>query len=100
MTERRVPRNLNHEPAAVTWAREKSGLTRQQVAEQLECAPSLITEIEQGTRNLTPARLIRLAEILNCPVVVLERKRQVRPGFQGAAPVPPKALAKVEVPAA
>lgn len=89
MTERRVPRNLNHEPAAVTWAREKSGLTRQQVAELLGCAPSLITEIEQGKRNLTPARLIRLAEILNCPVVVLERKRQVRP----AAAAPPKAPA-------
>lgn len=93
MTERRVPRNLNHEPAAVTWAREKSGLTRQQVAEQLDCAPSLITEIEQGTRNLTPARLIKLAEILNCPVVVLERKWQVRAGVVARSP---KAPAEVE----
>lgn len=76
MPERRVPKKLNHEPEAVTWAREKSGLTRQQVADLMECAPSLITEIEQGKRNLTPANLIKLAGILNCPVVVLERKRQ------------------------
>jgi transcriptional regulator with XRE-family HTH domain len=96
MPERKVPRKLNHEPEAVTWAREKSGLTRQEVAALLECAPSLITEIEQGTRNLTPARLLKLAEILNCPVVVLERKRQWGAEAPGAADRPPKAPADME----
>lgn len=94
MAERKVPRNLNHEPAAVTWAREKSGLTRGAVADLLGCAPSLITEIEQGKRNLTPANLIRMAEILNCPVVVLERKRQVQAEGTGDASQAPKAPAK------
>jgi transcriptional regulator with XRE-family HTH domain len=76
MAERKRPREpLNHEPEALTWAREKSGLTRAAVADALHCAPSLVTEMEQGTRNCTPANLIKLAEILNCPVVVLERKR-------------------------
>lgn len=77
MTERRIPRSLDHEPAAVTWAREKSGLTKTEVAGRLGCSVSLMTEIERGTRNLTPANLLRLATILNCPVVVLERKRAV-----------------------
>ena len=76
MAERKRPKTpLNHEPEAVTWAREKAGLTKAAVAEEFPCAPSLITEIEKGTRNATPATLNRLAEIFNCPVVVLERKR-------------------------
>lgn len=76
MAERKPPKSpLDHEPEAVTWAREKAGLTRAAVAGQLGCAPSLITEIEKGTRNATPATLIALAAIFNCPVVVLERKR-------------------------
>lgn len=32
-------------------------------------------EIESGWRNATPARLQDMAEALNCPVVVLEAKR-------------------------
>ena len=36
---------------------------------------SLITEIANGTRNATPAMLNKLASALNCPRVVLERKR-------------------------
>lgn len=38
-------------------------------------APSLITEIIAGTRNATPAMIAKLATALNCPRVVLERKR-------------------------
>jgi transcriptional regulator with XRE-family HTH domain len=72
-TTRRSP--LDHEPEAVAYAREKAGLNRAQLAERVGCAPSLITEIEGGTRNANPAMLLRLAEALNCPVVVLERKR-------------------------
>ena len=66
---------LDHEPEAVAYARQKAGLTRQQLADLVGCAPSLITEIERGTRNATPARLQAIAAACNCPVVVLERKR-------------------------
>ena len=76
LKERRPPKDpLDHEPVAVTWAREKAGLTRAQVAAQLGVSAGLISEIEKGTRNATPARLQQLAEVFNCPVVVLERKR-------------------------
>lgn len=73
----RTPHRLRHEPAALTYAREKAGLTRTQLAEQLGVALSLVSEMESGTRSATPEMLIQLAEALNCPVVVLERKREV-----------------------
>jgi transcriptional regulator with XRE-family HTH domain len=66
---------LDHEPQAVTYAREKAGLTKTALAQALGVSVSLISEIESGTRNCTPERLRRMAEVLNCPVVVLERKR-------------------------
>lgn len=66
---------LDHEPAAVTYAREQAGLTRTQVAAACGVSLSLISEIEAGTRNATPAMIIKLASALNCPRVVLERKR-------------------------
>jgi transcriptional regulator with XRE-family HTH domain len=69
------PANFNHEAAAVTYARKKAGLTRTQLAEQLGVALSLISQIESNKRNATPAMLLRMAEVLNCPVVILERKR-------------------------
>jgi transcriptional regulator with XRE-family HTH domain len=74
------PRNppkdpLDHEPAAVTYARVQAGLTKTQLAAACEVSLSLISEIESGTRNATPAMIIKLAEALGCPRVVLERKR-------------------------
>jgi transcriptional regulator with XRE-family HTH domain len=74
------PRNkpkfpLDHEPAAVTYAREQAGLTKTALAELCEVSVSLISEIESGTRNATPAMLNKLTSTLNCPRVVLERKR-------------------------
>jgi transcriptional regulator with XRE-family HTH domain len=80
MTERQKPKDpLDHEPAAVTWARERAGLTRAQLAARIGVSAGLISEIEKGTRNATPARILAIAEALNCPVVVLERKRATRP---------------------
>lgn len=72
-TARKSP--FDHEPEAVKYAREQAGLTRAALADAVGCAPSLITEIENGTRNAHPAMIIRLATALNCPRVVLERKR-------------------------
>jgi transcriptional regulator with XRE-family HTH domain len=67
---------LDHEPAAVTYARERAGLTKTQLAAACGVSLSLISEIEGGTRNATPAMIGKLAQALNCPRVVLERKRE------------------------
>jgi transcriptional regulator with XRE-family HTH domain len=75
-THRNPPkRPLDHEPAAVTYARMQAGLTKTQLAAACGVSVSLISEIEAGTRNATPAMIIKLARALNCPRVVLERKR-------------------------
>lgn len=77
-TTRKRPKSpLDHEPEAVKYARSQSGLTQQQLADACGVSKSLITEIENGTRNATSAMLNKLAEALNCPRVVLERKREV-----------------------
>ncbi|MBM9506491.1 helix-turn-helix domain-containing protein [Actinacidiphila acididurans] len=75
-SKRRRPRKLHHEPAAVTWAREKSGLTKRALAQAIGISEQLMSEIESGWRNATPANLAKIADVLNCPVVVLERKQQ------------------------
>lgn len=72
-------RPLNHEPRAVIYAREKAGLTQDQLAERCGISQQLVSKIETGTRNATPRVLARIAEALNCPVVVLEAKRAVAP---------------------
>jgi len=66
---------LDHEPEAVTYAREQAGFTKTELARRLGVALSLISQIESGDRNATPSMLNRLAHELNCPRVVLERKR-------------------------
>jgi transcriptional regulator with XRE-family HTH domain len=60
----------------VTWAREKACLTKRALAREVGISEQLMGEIESGWRNATPANLARLAAALNCPLVVLERKRQ------------------------
>jgi DNA-binding XRE family transcriptional regulator len=73
--KRQRPTKLDHEPKAVTWARQKAGLTKRQLAELVGISEQLMGEIESGWRNATPANLIKLAEVLKCPLVTLERKR-------------------------
>lgn len=70
---------LDHEPEAVEYARRKAGLSKTDLAKRLGISLSLISMIESGDRNATPALLLRLADALNCPVVVLERKRAAAP---------------------
>ncbi len=78
---RNPPKNpLDHEPEAVTYAREQAGLTKTELARRCGVVVSLISEIESGTRNATPAMLNKLAAALNCPRVALERKRQTAVG--------------------
>ena len=73
--KRRRPRALHHEPAAVTWAREKAGLNKRALAREIGISEQLAGEIESGWRSATPANLEKIAKALNCPVVLLERKR-------------------------
>lgn len=72
-----VPDELDHEPEAVTHERKRAGLTKRRLADMCGVSESLIGEIEKGTRNATPPTLVKLAKALNCPIVVLERKRAV-----------------------
>lgn len=74
-TARRVPRRLNHEPESVQWARKRTGYTQAALAEAAGISRTLLVEIEAGTRNATPDNLNKLARALNCPVALLERKR-------------------------
>ncbi|TDD54530.1 XRE family transcriptional regulator [Nonomuraea terrae] len=75
--QRKRPKDpLNHEPVAVTYAREMAGLSMTALAQRLGKSVSLISEIESGTRNATPEMLRLLATALNCPLVVLQRKRE------------------------
>ncbi len=69
------PRTLHHEPEAVTWAREKAGLTKRALADLVGISEQLMGEIESGWRSATPANLAKISEALNCPIVVIERKR-------------------------
>lgn len=68
------PSRLHQEPEAVTWARQKAGLTKRALADQVGISEQLMGEIESGWRSATPANLIKIAAALNCPLVVLERK--------------------------
>lgn len=66
---------LDHEPEALVWAFKKSGLTQAAFADAIGKSPSMVSEMFKGTRNATPATLRDMAKALNCPIVVLERKR-------------------------
>jgi transcriptional regulator with XRE-family HTH domain len=72
-TKRNTP--LDHEPEAVAYALKQSGLTQKEFARQIKKSESLVSEILKGTRNATPALIGDMARVLNCPRVVLERKR-------------------------
>lgn len=75
--QRQPPKHpLDHEPEAVTYARRMAGLSKTALAERIGKSVSLVSEIEAGTRNATPAILRLLADALNCPIVVLQRKRE------------------------
>src|SRR5690606_28736885 len=76
----RAPARLHHSPEAVRWARERAGLTQTQLAERAGLARTLVVEIEGGTRNATPANLLKRAGALNAPGAAPEAKGEVAPG--------------------
>jgi transcriptional regulator with XRE-family HTH domain len=72
---RKPPKDpLDHDPKAVTLARRNARLTKTEVARRCGVSLSLISEIEAGTRNATPEKLVLLAQALGCTVEDLERK--------------------------
>ncbi|MEU8278167.1 helix-turn-helix domain-containing protein [Microbispora bryophytorum] len=75
-TTRNRPKVLDHEPVAVTYARRAAGLSKTALAKRIGRSLSLISEIEAGRRNATPEVLRLMADALNCPIVVLQRKRE------------------------
>lgn len=76
---------LNHRPARVRRAREAAGLTRTQLAEKLSCSLSLVSEIESGSRNASPDRLERMAEVLEVPLEKLASTAYLRKAEEEAA---------------
>jgi DNA-binding XRE family transcriptional regulator len=72
---RRRPAKLHHVPESVTWARTRAGMTKRALAQAIGISEQLMCEIESGWRSATPSNLIKIAKVLNCPVVALESKR-------------------------
>lgn len=68
---------LDFEPAALTYARKKAGLTKRAAASRAGISEQFWGDLEAGRRNMRPDTLLAIARLLNCPVVVLERKREV-----------------------
>lgn len=68
------PSVLHQSPQAVTWARQKAGLTKRALARQIGISEQLMSEIESGWRSATPTNLLKIAAALNCPLVALEAK--------------------------
>jgi transcriptional regulator with XRE-family HTH domain len=73
----RLPRRspTEHDPEALVWARKAKAWRQRELAEKVGISISHMSEIESGSRNAPPHLLQKLAEALNCPVSVLERKR-------------------------
>jgi transcriptional regulator with XRE-family HTH domain len=68
---------LDHDPEGVKYALRAAGLNQSQLADQMKVSKSQVSEWLKGTRNITPANLIRLATVLNCPRVVLQAKTEL-----------------------
>lgn len=71
---------LNHEPEALEYAINKAGVTQTWLREELikagySVSKGQLSEIVKGTRNCQQPLLLGIAKALNCPLVVLERKR-------------------------
>lgn len=65
---------LNHSPEALKYALKQSQLSQREVAQNLGVSEGYFSEMLKGTRNVNQARLVQLARIFNCPVVILEAK--------------------------
>ena len=71
---------LNHEPEALQYAINKAGVTQTWLRERLVKSGNYVSkgqlsDIVNGDRNCQQPLLEAIAKELNCPLVVLERKR-------------------------
>lgn len=74
--ETRTPRGpLHQNPTAIRQARDARHVRQAALAEAVGVSPGHISEIEGGTKNASVQLLARIAEVLNCPVDLLERRR-------------------------
>lgn len=69
---------VDHDPAALKWARENAGWRQAELARKVGISPSLLCEAEKGTRGLHPAVMKLLAQEFQCPVSMLRRKDEPR----------------------
>lgn len=70
--KRERPRRLHQEPEAMTWAREKVGLTKRALAELVGISEQLMGEIESLAGAAPPPPIRRGSpRTLICPIVVL-----------------------------
>ena len=65
---------LNHSPEALKYALKQSGMTQRDLADAVKISRGLLSEILGGTRNAKQELLVKMAHVLNCPVVILEAK--------------------------
>ena len=72
-TQRKSP--TYHSPAALVWAREKAGWEQRKLAAEVGISKAYLNMIEKGYRSAGPELLRKLATELNCPISMLERKR-------------------------
>lgn len=66
---------LAHDPEALRWARDAKRWTQAELAKAVGISPGYLCMIEAGDRSAPPRLLDKLAAALNCPVSILERKR-------------------------
>ena len=56
--------------------RKKRGLTQVELAEKLEKKQSAIARIERGGLNFSTGELIKIGEVLNHPIIKLDREER------------------------
>lgn len=59
---------LDHDPARVRARRHELGLTLAQVGKRARVSVGHLSEVERGTRNPSPAVLVRIARAMGCRI--------------------------------
>lgn len=78
--EPKARRLLHQEPAAIAQARAARRLTQTDLANIIGVPRSTVACYEQGQRDADPIQLARIADALQCPVEMLERRRPLSCG--------------------
>lgn len=65
---------VDHNADALRRARKRAGWKQFHLAKAVGISASLLCEAERGTRGLSYEVLGRIATVLGCPIVALERK--------------------------